>query len=60
LLDFDREKTLGLTDDPNSLLLGLGVRYFGEAATGSVEYSKLVARTKFSEDTISIRIRSDF
>ena len=55
-----QKKTLGLTDDPNSLLLDLGVRYFGEAVTGSVEYSKLVARTKFSEDTVSIRIRSDF
>ena len=60
LFDINREQTPGLTDDPNSFLLGLGVRYYGDSLTGSVEYRKLVGRTKFSEDTISVRIRSDF
>jgi len=49
------------SDDPDDVLMRVGVRYFGDnGITGNLEYSKRFGRDDFDEDSFSITIRADY
>ena len=52
-IQFQRGKVAGTTAGPNPYLVGLGVRYYGDNISGSVEYSTLLGTTT----STSIRCR---
>ena len=57
---YEREESTVLSDDANSALLGLGMRYFGDQFSGTEDYSTILGRDDYSQGTLSVQIRADF
>ena len=66
-VDYSRTRTQFSADTPQpddettGGVVGLGVRYFGsQALSGSLEYSAVLGRGTFTEQSVTVLLRSDF
>lgn len=61
---FENIRVAGATqpeNDVNDILLGFGVRWYGESGvTASLEYNTVVGRDDFDSDTFNFYLRADF
>lgn len=52
---------IGSSNDDSDARVGLGLRYFGTAGwTGNFEWSRIVGRQNYDEDTYSVQLRGEF
>ena len=58
--EFTRSGAAGHPNDPTDVRMGIGVRYYGDQWSGSVQYGRTLGRENFDSDTIGISIRGDF